>query len=86
MGRLTAAVFFATAIITSPVWAQTATGAPAKAHDDHLVQMRQDILAARKEYKRKVAEAQNVFDQQKAGAAKERDAAIAAARATAGQK
>lgn len=71
MGRLTASVLLATAIIASPVWAQTASGNAAKAHDDHLVQMRQDILAARKEYKRKVAEAQKNFDEQKAGAAKE---------------
>jgi len=96
MKKLATSIIFATAIAASPVWAQTDTGAaapaaapataPAQGHNDAIVKMRQEIAAARKEYKQKVAAAQKVFDEQKAAAAKERDAAISSARAAAGQK
>jgi hypothetical protein len=72
------------AAISSPAWAQQ--GGASKPADDHLVQMRLDIQAARKEYDRKVKEAKGVYDEAKQASAKERDTAIAAARAKAGQK
>lgn len=71
---------------TAPAWAQSASGAAAPAHNDAIVKMRQEIAAARKTYKEKVADAQKIFDEAKGAAAKERDTAIAAARAAAGQK
>lgn len=86
MLKVATSVMFAMAIIASPVWAQTASGAGGQSHNDAIVKMRQEEAAAKKEYKRKVAEAQKVFDEQKAAAKKERDAAIAAAHAAAGQK
>ncbi|RDK07669.1 hypothetical protein [Cupriavidus lacunae] len=86
MGKLATSVMFVTAIIASPVWAQPASGAAAHGHNDAIVKMRQEVAAARKEYNRKVAEAQKVFDEQKSAAKKERDTAIAAAHAGAGQK
>lgn len=84
MRRLATMTMLAAAIMASPGWAQTATAPTAKGHSDAIVKMRQEIAAARKEYKRKVAEAQKAFDETKAAAAKERDAAIKAAHATAG--
>jgi len=84
MRKLTMLVMLAATIMTSTVWAQTAPGGAA--HSDAIVKMRQEEAAARKEYKRKVGEAQKVFNEQKSAAAKERDSAIAAAHAAAGQK
>uniref|UniRef100_UPI003F498628 hypothetical protein n=1 Tax=Cupriavidus yeoncheonensis TaxID=1462994 RepID=UPI003F498628 len=69
-----------TAMMASPAWAAQ------KPADDHLIQLRMDEQAARKEYDRKVKEAKGVYDEAKKAAAKERDAAIASARAKAGQK
>jgi len=79
-----AKAFLLAALISSPAWAQQDSAA--KPADDHLVQMRLDIQAARKEYDRKVKEAKGVYDEAKKAAAKERDTAIAAARSKAGQK
>lgn len=81
MRKLATMAMLAAAIMVSPAWAQTASAPAAKGHSDSIVKMRQEIAAARKEYKQKVAEAQKVFDEAKAAAAKERDAAIKAAHA-----
>jgi hypothetical protein len=48
--------------------------------------MRLEIQAARNEYDKKVKEAKGVYDEARKAAAKERDAAIAAARARPGGK
>ncbi|MGT2495142.1 hypothetical protein ACU4GD_44220 [Cupriavidus basilensis] len=85
MLKAATSVMFAMAIIASPVWAQTASGAGGQSHNDAIVKMRQEEAAARKEYKRKVAEAQR-FSTSRKRLRKERDAAIAAPRAAAGQK
>ena len=82
MKTMATSLLLAATFIGSPAWAQ----APAGAHDDHLVQMRLDIQAARKEYDRRVKEAKGVYDEAKKAAAKDRDADIAAARAKAGQQ
>jgi hypothetical protein len=86
MLKVAISLMLATAIMGSPVWAQSASAPSAQSHDDAIVQMRQEIATARKEYKRKVGEAKKVYDEQKSAAAKERDTAIAAARTAAGQK
>jgi len=86
MQKLVTPLLLVAAILATPAFAQTSSGAATKGHDDHIVQMRQEIAAARKEYDRKVDEAKKVFNEAKAAAAKERDAAIAAARTAAGQK
>lgn len=69
-----------------PATAQTASGSKSQPPSDEIVQMRQEISAARKTYNAKVAEAKKTYDEAKAAAAKERDAAISTARATANQK
>lgn len=69
-----------------PAIGQTANTAKSQPPSDEIVQMRQEIAAARKTYSTKVAEAKKTYDEAKAAAAKERDAAISAARATANQK
>jgi len=84
MKTMATSILLAATFIGSPAWAQAPAGA--SAHDDHLVQMRLDIQAARKEYDRRVKEAKGVYDEAKKAAAKDRDAAIAAARAKAGQQ
>jgi len=84
MRKLAFLITLSAAVIASPGWAQTASAPAAQGHNDAIVKMRQEIAAARKEYKQKVAEAQKVFDEAKAAAAKDRDAAIKAAHAAAG--
>ncbi|MGO4330553.1 hypothetical protein AB4Z48_13015 [Cupriavidus sp. 2TAF22] len=79
-------IMLAMAFSASPAWVHAASAAAAQGQNDEIVKMREEIAAARKEYKRKVGEAQKVFDEQKSAAAKERDTAISAARAKAGQK
>ena len=79
MKRIATTLLFA-AVMASPAWAAQ------KPADDHLVQLRMDEQAARKEYDRKVKEAKGVYNEAKKAAAKERDEAIASARAKAGQK
>lgn len=69
-----------------PAIGQTTSGAKSQPPSDEIVQMRQEIAAARKAYNTKVAEAKKVYEEAKASAAKERDAAISAARTTANQK
>ena len=72
------AIAFATS-----AWAQTAApvdqAASQPAHTDEIVKMRMEVAAANKKYNQKVAAAKEVFDHKKVEAAKERDAAIAAA-------
>ena len=70
----------------APAFGQSTSGATAQASGDPIVKMRQEIAAARKVYSAKVAEDKKVYDDAKAVAGKERDAAIASARATAHQK
>lgn len=78
--KIIATTLLLAAVMASPAW-----GAE-KPADDRLVQLRMDEQAARKEYDRKVKEAKAVYNEAKKAAAKERDAAIASARAKAGQK
>jgi hypothetical protein len=72
------AIAFATS-----AWAQTVApadqAASQPAHSDEIVKMRMEVAAANKKYNQKVAAAKKVFDHKKVEAAKERDAAIAAA-------
>ena len=74
------------ALSALPAMGQSASGAKAQPPSDEIVHMRQEIAAARKTYDTKVAEAKKVYNEAKAAAAKERDAAISTARANANQK
>ncbi|MGO4764161.1 hypothetical protein AB4120_16630 [Cupriavidus sp. 2KB_3] len=79
-----AGIIFLTAALSTMAWAQQ--GSPGTSStNDHLVQMRLEIQAARKEYDRKVKDAKGVFNEAKKAAAQERDTAISAARAKGGQ-
>jgi len=73
-----ATVGLATLALASPVWAQGG-GAAQSGTNDPIVQMRMEVDAANKAYNKKVNAAKKVYDHKKAEAAKERDAAIAAA-------
>lgn len=83
MNRLKATLVAATVLLVSHAWAQQAPqaeqGAASSKHNDEIVQMRMEIAAANKKYDQKVAAARKVFNHKKSEAAKERDAAIAAA-------
>ena len=86
MKRVAILIAAVLAMSALPATAQTASGSKSQPPSDEIVQMRQEISAARKAYSAKVAEAKKTYDEAKAAAAKERDAAISAARATANQK
>ncbi|MEC5407055.1 hypothetical protein VOM14_16030 [Paraburkholderia sp. MPAMCS5] len=64
----------------SACWAQTEADKTSTASNDQIVQMHQRISAANHTYDAKVAAAKRVYQRQKAAAAKERDASVAAAR------
>ncbi|WP_250490249.1 hypothetical protein [Caballeronia sp. INML2] len=83
MNRLKATLVAATVLFASHAWAQPAAqadqGAAPSKHNDEIVQMRMEIAAANKKYNQKVAAARKVYNHKKSEAAKERDAAVAAA-------
>jgi hypothetical protein len=79
MNRLNGAVVLMSIALATNAWAQTDQGAAQPAHNDEIVKMRMEISAANKKYNQKIAAAKKVFEHKKAEAAKERDAAIAAA-------
>ena len=79
MNRLNGAVVLMSIALATNAWAQTDQGAAQPANNDEIVKMRMEISAANKKYNQKIAAAKKVFEHKKAEAAKERDAAIAAA-------
>ncbi|CAB3636047.1 hypothetical protein [Paraburkholderia rhynchosiae] len=78
MKKIFSTLLFCAATASSACWAQT--DAASSASGDQIVQMHQRISAANRTYDAKVAAAKRVYLRQKAAAAKERDASVAAAR------
>jgi hypothetical protein len=70
-------------LFVSSAYAQTVAqadqGAASSAHSDEIVKMRMQIAVANMKYSQQAAAVEKVFDHKKAQAAKERNAAIAAA-------
>ncbi len=60
-------------------WAQTDQAAPQSGSNDEMFKMRMKVASANRAHDKKVAAAKKVYDHKKTEAAKERDAAIAAA-------
>jgi hypothetical protein len=72
-------ISLAAAAASGQSWAQTNQAAPQAGSNDEIVKMRMEVASANKAYDKKVAAAKKVYEHKKAEAAKERDAAIAAA-------
>lgn len=80
MKKIVSTLLFCMISAASTSWAQTPANKTSPGTSDQIVQMHERISAANHVYDGKVAAAKRVYMRQKAAAAKERDAAVAAAR------